>query len=152
MSTRCRIGIKNENGTITSIYCHHDGYVEGGVGEMLVTNYKDESKIRKLMELGDMSALGTEPVDNPKAWERTSWAVMDPALWAKVHAENHPENMCDTYKSRGEDCPAVESKDEDDYKSLTSGCWGEYAYLFKDGKWFVNALDGDGFRDLAAEL
>ena len=41
MSTRCRIGIENKNGTITSIYCHHDGYLEG-VGEILVNHYKTE--------------------------------------------------------------------------------------------------------------
>ena len=49
MSTRCRIGIENKDGTITSIYCHHDGYLEG-VGEILVNHYKNEEKIRKLME------------------------------------------------------------------------------------------------------
>ena len=66
MSTRCRIGIENKDGTITSIYCHHDGY-PSYVGKTLVNNYKEESKIRALLDLGDMSSLGTEPVDNPNA-------------------------------------------------------------------------------------
>jgi hypothetical protein len=150
MSTRCRIGIKNEDGTITSIYCHHDGYVSY-VGKTLFDSYKDEAKIRKLLELGDMSSLGTEPVDNPRAWESTSSAVLDPEAWSKLYAEVHPEDMCDTYKSRGEDCPARKSKDEKAYEKLVDDCWGEYAYLFKDGKWFVSPY-GEGFRDLETEL
>lgn len=48
MSTRCFIGIQNKDKTITSIYCHHDGYIQGGVGEILFNHYKDEDKIRKL--------------------------------------------------------------------------------------------------------
>ena len=43
MSTRCRIGIKNTYNSVSSIYCHHDGYVEG-VGKTLdkYWNNKDE--------------------------------------------------------------------------------------------------------------
>ena len=29
MSTRSRIGILNDDGSVTSIYCHSDGYAEG---------------------------------------------------------------------------------------------------------------------------
>ena len=37
MSTRSRVGIKNEDGTITSVYVHHDGY-PSGVGDVLFKN------------------------------------------------------------------------------------------------------------------
>lgn len=57
MSTRCRIGIKNAKGSVESIYCHHDGYLQGGVGQMLYSHYKDEMQIHKLMDLGDISSL-----------------------------------------------------------------------------------------------
>ena len=150
MSTRCRIGIKNKNGTILSIYCHHDGYVEH-VGKILFDNYKDETKIRKLMKLGDISSLGTEPVDNPRACESISSAVNDYDAWSKLYAEIHPDNMCDTYKSRGEDCPARKSKNEETYEKLTDKSWGDYAYLFKDGTWFVSPY-GEGFEDLETEI
>lgn len=150
MSTRCRIGIKNENGTITSIYCHHDGYIEG-VGEMLIDNYKDEAKIRELMKLGDISSLGAMPIDNPRAWEPLGVMYGDKD-WEKRMKEVHPEDMCDTYKSRGEDCPARESKNELTYLLLMRDCWGDYAYLFENGKWTVNEDDGKGFKDLADEL
>lgn len=148
MSTRSRVGIKNEDGTITSVYVHHDGY-PSGVGDVLFRNYNDEAKIRKLMELGDMSSIGSEPVDNPKAWERPKLGTAD---WIKAYKEIHPEDMCDTYKSRGEDCPASISKTEKEFEKKTEDCWGEYAYLYKDNKWYINKLNGGGFTVLTESI
>jgi hypothetical protein len=34
MSTRSRIAIENQNGSVTSVYCHFDGYISG-VGKTL---------------------------------------------------------------------------------------------------------------------
>ena len=137
MSTRCRIGIENKDGTITSIYCHHDGYPEV-VGEILVNHYKTEEKIRKLLELGDMSYLGTEPVENLRGWETPKAGTAD---WLKAYMELRPENQCVIYKTRGEDCSAKTHKDIEEYQRHSRDCWGEYAYLFKDGEWFVLEYD-----------
>jgi len=57
MSTRSRIGIKNDDGTITSIYCHSDGYL-GGVGALLADCYSTDEKVRALLAVGDLSELG----------------------------------------------------------------------------------------------
>ena len=38
MSTRSRIAKLNEDNTVTSIYCHFDGYLEG-VGKTLIQQY-----------------------------------------------------------------------------------------------------------------
>ena len=137
MSTRCRIGIENKDGTITSIYCHHDGYPEV-VGEILVNHYTTEEKIRKLLELGDMSSLGTEPVENLRGWETPKAGTAD---WLKAYMELHPENQCVIYKTRGEDCPAKTHKDIEEYQRHSRDCWGEYAYLFKNNEWFVLEYD-----------
>ena len=137
MSTRCRIGIENKDGTITSIYCHHDGYPEV-VGEILVNHYKTEEKIRKLLELGDMSSLGTEPVENLRGWEMPKVGTAD---WMKAYKELHPENQCIIYRTRGEDCPAKTHKDIEEYQRHSRDCWGEYAYLFKNNEWFVLEYD-----------
>ena len=135
MSTRCRIGIKNQDETITSIYCHYDGYPEH-VGKILVENYKDETKIRKLMELGDISSLGTEPVANPRAWE--IFNQKDFSKYSEWFKKVHPDNMCDTYKTRGEKgCDAITSETLADYYKLTDDCSGEYVYLFEDNSWYV---------------
>ena len=56
MSTRCRIGIENKNGTITSIYCHHDGYPEG-VGNALYYGYDSYEKALALILGGDVSVI-----------------------------------------------------------------------------------------------
>lgn len=56
MATRSRIGIKNSDGTITSIYCHWYGYVEHN-GKILDALYRDETKVRELMDRGDVSSI-----------------------------------------------------------------------------------------------
>jgi hypothetical protein len=55
MSTRSRIAIENQDGTVTSVYCHFDGYVKG-VGKTLFENYNRETT-EQLVELGDLSQL-----------------------------------------------------------------------------------------------
>jgi hypothetical protein len=40
MSTSSYIGKQNKDGSINYVYCHNDGYINGGVGEMLFKNYK----------------------------------------------------------------------------------------------------------------
>jgi hypothetical protein len=56
MATRSRIGIVNLDGTIDSVYCHFDGYLEG-VGDTLLASYNNENSIRELLSHGDMSCL-----------------------------------------------------------------------------------------------
>ena len=57
MSTRSRIGIEEKDGSITSVYCHFDGYVDG-VGLALIKNFDTEEKARELIDLGDLSTVG----------------------------------------------------------------------------------------------
>jgi hypothetical protein len=55
MSTRSRIAIENQDGTVISVYCHFDGYVKG-VGKILFENYNRE-KTEQLVALGNLSQL-----------------------------------------------------------------------------------------------
>ena len=64
MATRSRIAIENEDGTVTSIYCHFDGYPEYA-GSVLQEHYTDPEKVKKLIALGDISTLYPE-VDIPE--------------------------------------------------------------------------------------
>ena len=75
MATNSRIGKMLPDGTIKQIYCHWDGYVEGGVGETLVEHYNTEENIDALLELGDLSQLaqnlnpsGEHSFDKPEAY------------------------------------------------------------------------------------
>lgn len=63
MSTRSAIIERTENGTYRGIYCHLDGYCTG-VGQTLLSHYKDAAKVASLIKLGDVSSLGerVEPV------------------------------------------------------------------------------------------
>lgn len=59
MSTRSRVGIKNKDGIIRSVYVHFDGYV-AGVGKTLYESYRNADKIEQLINLGDMSSIDSE--------------------------------------------------------------------------------------------
>ena len=54
MSTRSRIGIELEDGSIKSVYHHFDGYPEG-LGVKLLTHYTTEESVNKLIDGGNMS-------------------------------------------------------------------------------------------------
>lgn len=126
MSTRCFIGKQNKDNTITYIYCHHDGYITKGVGETLITHYQNESQITKLLNLGDMSSLGVEPIDNPELWDVTYF--MTHYEMGKLH--------CCTYKGNGEDgTDAHIIPSLDDYFQVFERSDCDYAYLWVDGTW-----------------
>lgn len=74
MATRSTIAILNEDGTVTSQYCHWDGYIDHN-GMILRDHYTDTAKIRRLISLGAVSVLAPEigekqDFDNPtyKKW------------------------------------------------------------------------------------
>lgn len=125
MATHCRIGIKNEDGSVTSIYCHNDGDPNGPVGYALKMYYDTDEKVRKLLELGDLSALGEEPIEDPEGWDK--FCLKEAPL---------PPDMCTTYKSRGDNRPAMHHESVDAYikDAAVDSC--DYAYLRDDGRWF----------------
>ena len=55
MATRSRIAIENQDGTVTSIYCHFDGYLSG-VGKILKEYYTTQTKVEALINLGFISS------------------------------------------------------------------------------------------------
>ena len=61
MATRSRIAIENQDGTVTSIYCHWDGY-PSGVGKTLFNSY-DQEELKELINLGDISSLSDTTKD-----------------------------------------------------------------------------------------
>lgn len=59
MATRSRIGILWLDDSVTSIYCHWDGYPEHN-GVILKEHYSNADKLKQLMDLGNISVLGPE--------------------------------------------------------------------------------------------
>jgi hypothetical protein len=109
MSTRSRIAIEKQDGTVESIYCHFDGYISHN-GEILQNYYSTREKMEKLIELGDISSL-----------------------------ENTPEETVAYHRDRGEDLnitsyPNVATLFEDGFNSGE-----EYVYcLTKDNRLLVS--------------
>ena len=72
MSTRSRIGKLNADGTVTSVYCHWDGYPSYN-GFLLQQFYSKEEVVDELISHGNLSYLaqkidptGAHSFDNPE--------------------------------------------------------------------------------------
>ena len=112
MSTRSRIGLQLEDGSILSVYHHWDGFPEW-LGRILNTHYNSKDKAAELIDGGDMSS----------AWTKSRW-TRDGVTEV---AEYGPEY----YSERGEDCPPGIDDSLEDY--LADG--EEYAYVYTGDKW-----------------
>lgn len=128
MGTRSRIGIHNEDGTVTSIYCHWDGYVTHN-GRILMEHYTTEERVRELMALGNLSSLGPaigvkHPFRNPNGYGTPAYDE-----WEKQH-----HGMCTAYvRDRGETNAVAKTVPSGQFEGL----FEEYNYLFIHGRWLV---------------
>lgn len=122
MGTRALIGMQYTNGNIRAIYCHWDGYIEGGVGETLHRHYQDTAKINQLLDGGDISGLGSR-IDAPEA-----------------HSFENPVEDCTVFyiRNRGKKgCAATSYPTAEAFMASTTDCMALYAYLYVDGAWLV---------------
>ena len=111
MSTRSEIAVVNEDGSIKSIYCHSDGYIEY-MGVLLNNYYNDLEKAKEIINENDCSMLSTTIY---KSRFYNSW--------------------------RGENTKAKEFTDLKDLMNhFRNDIFVEYIYLFKKGLWFVSEL------------
>lgn len=108
MSTRSRIGIEEKDGSITSVYCHFDGYVDG-VGLALIKNFDTEEKARELIDLGDLSTVG-----------------------------GNLESTIAYCRDRDEEYSQSIHSSQDDYINPKRAEAIEYYYLFSNGEWMVS--------------
>lgn len=133
MSTRSRIGILNEDGSVTSIYCHNDGYPEGrfGVGRTLLAHYSDPAKLRQLIALGDLSAL--RPAISPPPGAKHSFESPLPGITI-AYGRDRSERHTNPITSPGEHLfwPLITAEDS----------WIDYGYLLRNSDWFCGAQLG----------
>lgn len=133
MSTRARIGIVNDDFTVTSIYTHNDGYINHH-GPLLLNVYNTSTKIRKLMELGSLSRLA-ENLGKKHNFD-TSWS-------------KHPTWCCSYARDRGY---RGDQTGATNYESITVflDYSEEYMYLFglESEKWWVWDEDTNLWVDL----
>lgn len=125
MSTRSRIGIQDADGSIRSIYCHFDGYLNG-VGQTLFDSYTDPAKVEALIALGDLSSLDDEVAPAPGVPH--SYGSAAKGVTVAYH------------RDRGEALrPASVDPDEATYYADANKSWAEYLYLFRDGQWLATS-------------
>lgn len=122
MGTRSTIAIQNEDGTVTGIYCHFDGYTSNN-GEILQDNYTTEAAVRELIALGDISSLGE-------------------TVGVKTDFNAPVRGQCVAYgRDRGE--KNVEAATFLNHADLVEQMGQEYDYLFTPGTgWTVRYFSG----------
>lgn len=106
MATRSTIGIRHEDGSVTKIYCHWDGYIEHN-GGILQKYYNTAEKIEPLLSLGNLSVLGPKP-EADDTWESRDF------------------ERCKPYTLRGEEWGQASPSQMEEYNYLfdeSEGAW-----------------------------
>ena len=127
MGTRSTIALEYADGTVEQVYCHWDGYLSNN-GKILAEHYSDPFKLRKLIDLGDLSSLRPEVgASHPfSQFDTTMTTEQFDALYG---------NMCTFYgRDRNEKCPAKKFKDYADY--VANHQYEEFEYILRN----VNGL------------
>ena len=149
MATRSVIGITDRNGDGQLIFCFFNGYPHG-VGLTLLQHWQDESKVRELMALGELSILG------PEIGEQVDFDTFHGGLFSTDTAHPKYGNQCLAY---GRD----RSEKDVDAKSFTDGHLGfltltkerysdvRYGYLWTPDGWFGVKLPHEWARDFVSE-
>ena len=134
MATRSAIGFVEYDGTITGVYCHWDGYLEG-VGATLLKHYNDTYKVLDLLELGDISSLGEEIGDkHPFSYHGTD-------LSGEQYDQLYGRMTTAYSRDRGENCPAKDFHNAKAFRSHYGDC--DYFYLYDGKEWSYSRRTGD---------
>lgn len=130
MGTHARIGKLLPNGKVRSVYCHYDGYVQGGVGEDLLNHYQDETKIDLLLDLGNLSGIGKE------IGEKQDFNDLP----------NLNPNWCLAYgRDRGQKGQEASHSQSEEAYWLDGDV--QYIYLYKGNEWYYLA-NGDTYSEI----
>jgi hypothetical protein len=126
MATRSTFVVQMEDGTFHRNYCHSDGYLEHN-GMMLHTHYNSAERARALAAMGDCSFLDRRLAPDPgerHGFEYGGRAVECSVFYGRDRSDS--ESTGDRYATLAE---ALQHREE-------------YAYVWKDGQWWVDC-DGD---------
>lgn len=116
MATRSYIGIRNLDASVDYIYCHYDGYPSHN-GVILTQHYDTYDKVKKLLELGDLSILGEEVGEQQDFNNRSTYN----RKWCLAYG-----------RDRGEENVSVKNGDFD---KLISDQSVDYVYVFDGDYW-----------------
>lgn len=143
MATRSTIALEYADGSVHQIYCHWDGYIEHN-GRILNEHYSDPFVLREMMDLGDVSSLGSmigkehpfSRLDTTMSQEEFDTLYGDmTTFYGRDRGESHVE--------------ARKFQSFDDYTK--NGQFEEFNYILRtDGQWYVSS--SDDFVKLENEL
>jgi len=131
MGTHSRIGKLLPTGKVRSVYCHYDGYVQGGVGEDLFNHYQEESKIDALLDLGNLSGIGKEIGEKQ---DFNDFPNQNPN-WCLAYGRDRGQ--------KGQEATVVES--EEAYLKEENA---SYIYLYKNGEWWFKDVYQDRYSGM----
>lgn len=123
MGTRSRIGILKRDGSVTSIYCMKDSYIDG-VGLCLYKYYNNIESIKNLLKYGDIDSLYTYP--------DLESAKLNKYGEGKINITYHRDE-----KQSWKNCKPIHDKNLKDFFNTLISTTGEYAYLYDESqkKW-----------------
>lgn len=138
MSTRSSIAIKRKDGTIESVYCHSDGYLEYN-GVMLNKFYKNPEKINSLINLGDLSFLDRRVNPDPDVVHSFDYDKRQEGVTVAYGRDRNDKNV-----------QKKMHKSLSDYINYLSDSWLMYAYLYDeaDNKWLWSKILHDNIDNM----
>jgi hypothetical protein len=136
MATRSNIGIVNEDGSVTGIYCHWDGYPENN-GKLLLKHYNNSGIVNELMDLGDLSSLNKNLYcdDNNHSFENPAPGVC--VAYGRDRGEKNADSKSFTNIS--------------EFEKYANRTTADYQYLFNNGKWQYRNHNGT-WNELTARV
>lgn len=117
MGTHAFIGKKLPDGKVKYIKVHYDGYFSW-TGRILRTFYRTEKRVDTLLELGNLSSIGSTPYGKN---------LMPPEELDHIHCRAYIRDFGHTDK---ESLPQTASNKEQFFDDAG------IAYLYEDGKWY----------------
>jgi hypothetical protein len=136
MGTRSVIGVMHGD-VCKAVYCHWDGYLEHN-GRILQEHY-DSAKANHLVAMGDLSSLGTQIGEQhpfSPHFDEGSKVAYEAAKEA---------GYCTFYgRDRGEKGTEWKTMTNwSQFEDFFNGCGAEYAYIMRDGVWYVKQYSGE---------
>ena len=123
MGTRSIIGYKNSDGSVTTTYCHYDGYPNHN-GRVLRKKYNSDERAKAVASAGYLSVL-----------------------------RKQGDLEFDISESVNSEKPVVYSSVDKARKYVFTETWAEYFYLWDDGSWYIAGHTADSaLEDLEALL
>ena len=136
MATRSTIALEFADDTVQQVYCHWDGYLENN-GSILFKHYSDAYKLRDLIDLGDVSSLGTD------VGIKHDFSRLDTPLPADEYERLYGHMTTFYGRDRGEENTGAKPfVNFEDY--VENFVHEEYAYILRrDGNWYVKQYSGE---------